>query len=51
MAKDRKPKVPKINIPDVDLKSFLLEDLKIDPWWDDLLEGPKRNKRKTRESN
>lgn len=50
MVKDRKPKVPKINIPDVDLKSFLLKDLKIDPWWDDLLEGPKRNKRKTRES-
>lgn len=50
MAKDRKPKVPKINIPDVDLKSFLLEDLKIDPWWNDLLEGPKRNKRKTKET-
>jgi len=50
MAKDRKPKVPKINIPDVDLKSFLLEDLKINPWWNDLLEGPKRNKRKTKET-
>lgn len=51
MAKDRKPKVPKINIPEVDLKSFLLKDLQIDPYWNDLLVGPKRNKRKPRESN
>ena len=50
MAKDRKPKVPKITIPEVDLKSFLLKDLHIDPYWNDLLDGPKRNKRKTRES-
>ena len=32
MAKDRKPKVPKITIPEVDLKSFLLKDLHIDPY-------------------
>lgn len=51
VAKDRKPKVPKIKIPDVDLKSFLLKDLQIDPYWNDLLDGPKRNARKTRESN
>ena len=50
MAKDRKPKVPKITIPEVDLKSFLLKDLHIDPYWNDLLDGPKRNKRKQRES-
>lgn len=43
MAKDRKPKVPKIKIPEVDLKHFLLEDLHIDSYWDDLLDGPKRN--------
>ncbi len=49
MAKDRKPKVPKINIPDVDLKSFLLKDLHIDPFWNDLLDGPKRNVRKKKE--
>jgi len=48
--KDRKPKVPKITIPEIDLKSFLLEDLHIDPYWDDLLVGPKRNIRKIRES-
>ena len=50
MAKDRKQKKKKINIPDVDLKSFLIKDLHIDPFWNDLLDGPKRNKRKTRES-
>ena len=50
MAKDRKPKVPKISIPDVDLKSFLLKDLKIDPYWNDLLVGPKRNVRMKKEN-
>lgn len=50
MVKDRKPKVPKIKIPEVDLKTFLIKDLHIDPFWNDLLDGPKRNTRKTRES-
>ena len=45
MAKDRKPKVPKIDIPKVDLKTFLIQNMKIDPFWDDILVGPNRNKR------
>ena len=48
MPKDRKPKVPKINIPDVDLKSFLLEDLKIDPFWQDLLDDTDKRSKKTK---
>lgn len=50
MAKDRKPKVPKITIPKIDLKTFLLNDLHIDPYWDDLLDGPKRNNKKKKET-
>lgn len=29
-------KVPKVKIPDIDLTSFLYEQLEIDPYWDDL---------------
>jgi hypothetical protein len=46
--KDRKPKLPKITIPKTDLKSFLLKDLHIDPYWNDILVGPDRNKRLTK---
>lgn len=31
-----KVKIPKIKIPEQDLKSFLKESLKIDPFWYDL---------------
>lgn len=41
MEKSRKTnkskiKVPKIKIPINDLKCFLIENLKIDPYWNDL---------------
>ena len=32
----QKVKIPKIKIPEQDLKSFLKESLKIDPFWYDL---------------
>lgn len=48
--KDRKPKVPKINIPEVDLKTFLIQNMTFDPFWKDLMDGPKRNARKQKES-
>ena len=32
----QKVKMPKIKIPDQDLKSFLKESLKVDPFWYDL---------------
>ena len=35
-----KPKVPKVKIPKVDLKSFLVESLEIDPYWNDLYNPP-----------
>lgn len=50
MSKDRKPKVPKITIPDVDLKTFLIKDLKIDPYWNDLLDDTKKNSKKKKET-
>lgn len=49
----RQKKQYKINISQVDLKSFLYEDLSIDPYWDDLY-NPKtkvKNKRHSRYEN
>jgi len=40
-------KSPKIKIPEIDLKTFAAESLKIDPFWNDLIEeGDKSCKRK-----
>ena len=36
MTPMQKVKIPKIKIPEQDLKSFLKESLKIDPFWYDL---------------
>lgn len=41
-----KPKVPKVKIPNVDLKSFLVESLEIDPYWNDLYNPPPKKKNK-----
>lgn len=44
-----KPKVPKVKIPEVDLKTFLIESLKVDPYWDDLYNLPPKKQNKYRE--
>ena len=41
-----KPKVPKVKIPNVDLKSFIVESLEIDPYWHDLYNPPPKKKNK-----
>lgn len=41
-----KPKVPKVKVPKVDLKSFLVESLEIDPYWNDLYNPPLKKKNK-----
>lgn len=41
-----KPKVPKVKIPAVDLQSFLVESLKVDPYWYDLYNPPPKKKNK-----
>ena len=41
-----KPKVPKVKIPKVDLKSFLVESLEIDPYWNDLYNPLPKKKNK-----
>ena len=38
-------KVPRINISKVDLKSFAPKDMKIDPYWDDLINAGTKKKR------
>ena len=45
----KKPKVPKVKIPMVDLKTFLAESLEIDPYWNDLYNPPPKKKNKYRE--
>lgn len=45
MSKHIKPRVPKVNIPKVDLKSFLVENLEVDPYWDDLYNPKPKKKR------
>lgn len=45
-----KPKVPKVKISQVDLKSFLLESLVVDPYWADLYNPPKKEKKSGRKS-
>lgn len=39
-----KSKIPKIKIDSVDLKSFLLENLEVDPFWIDVY-NPKPSKK------
>ena len=41
-----KSKVPKVKIPKVDLKSFLVESLEIDPYWNDLYNPPPKKNNK-----
>ena len=44
-----KQKNPKVKITNVDLKSFLIESMEIDPFWVDLYnppEKPKTNKKR-----
>lgn len=41
-----KPKVPKVRIPNADLKSFLVESLEIDPYWHDLYNPQPKKKNK-----
>ena len=45
---NHKPKIPKVKIPSVDLKSFLIESLEVDPYWDDLYNPPPKKKNKYR---
>lgn len=45
----KKPKVPKIKIPPIDLKIFLVESLKVDPYWEDLYNSPPKKKNKYRQ--
>lgn len=45
----KKPKVPKVKVSKIDLKSFLIESLVPDPYWDDLYnpaQAPKKKKYK-----
>ena len=46
----KKSKMPKIKIPPQDLQSFLLENLKIDPFWYDLY-GIEKEPVKDKKSN
>ena len=41
-------KVPKVKIPDIDLESFLYEQLEVDPYWDDLYNPPQESKKRRR---
>jgi hypothetical protein len=41
-----KPKVPKMKVSKIDLKSFLVESLVPDPYWDDLYNPPPAPKKK-----
>ena len=41
-------KVPKVKIPEVDLKEFLYEQLEVDPYWDDLYNPPEPIKKRKR---
>lgn len=36
-------KIPKVKISEIDLKSFLYEQLEVDPYWDDLYNPNIRN--------
>ena len=36
MKKQVQTKIPKIKIDQIDLKSFLVEKLEVDPYWEDL---------------
>jgi len=36
----------RIKVSKVDLKTFVLENLTIDPYWDDLYNPPKKTKKK-----
>ena len=42
--KTKTSRAPKIKIDSVDLKSFLLENLEIDPFWEDVY-NPKKSKK------
>lgn len=41
-----KQRNPKVKIDQIDLKTFLLDSLTVDPFWDDVYNSPKKEKRK-----
>lgn len=43
---NKKPKVPKIKVRPIDLKTFLVEHMTIDPYWQDLYNAPPKKKQK-----
>ena len=42
MEMNKKSKIPKIKITEVDMYSFTIEQLVIDPYWEDLYNPPKK---------
>ena len=41
-------RIPKVKIPEIDLKEFLYEQLEVDPYWDDLYNPPEKPKKRKR---
>lgn len=41
-------RIPKVKIPEIDLKEFLYEQLEVDPYWEDLYNPPEKPKKRKR---
>lgn len=49
--KTKEPKTPKVKISEIDLKTFLVESIKIDPYWEDLYNPKLKFKRHGQRNN